>query len=222
MQASYHTQGVAQYSCNRQYLEASGPRCCGLAAVELDALLSTQVLRALEPAALELSLKACEDVEEERRRLDANWQQQLQRARYDVDLAERRYQAVDPDNRLVAGTLEARWEETLRHQSGVCDDYDRFQRETPTHLTLEERSRIESLTRDVATLWNADGTSNADRKQIIRCLVDRVVVDVRCDSEFVDVTIHWAGGFESHHEIIRSVATYAQLRGAGDRREVER
>lgn len=212
MQANYHREGTAQYACNRQYLEATEPRCYGLAAVDPDKLVAAQVLRALEPAALELSIKACDDIELERRRLGTHWQQQLKRARYDVELAERRYQAVDPENRLVAGTLETRWEETLRQERQVRDDYDRFQRKTPARLSLEERSRIESLTNDVTTLWNADGTTNADRKEIIRLLVDRVLVHVRCDSEFVDVTIHWVGGFESSHEIIRPVATYAQLR----------
>ncbi len=212
MQASYHKEGTAHYACNRQYLEGTEPRCYGLAAAELDALVATQVLRALEPAALELSMKACDDIEQERQRLDTHWQQNLKRARYDVELAERRYQAVDPENRLVAGTLETRWEEMLRQECQVRDDYDRFERETPTRLSPEERSRIESLTDDITILWNADGTTNADRKEIIRCLVDGVVVHVKCDSEFVDVTIHWAGGFESSHEIIRPVATYAQLR----------
>ena len=212
MQPSYHRNGVAHYACHRHDLEASGPRCYGLAAAEPDELVSAQVLRALEPAGVELSVKACADVEAERSRLDAHWQQQLQRARYDVELAERRYQAVDPENRLVAGTLEKRWEERLREECQVRDDYDRFQLDTPTQLTAAERSRIETAARDVTALWNADGTTNADRKEIIRCVVDRVVVDVKCDSEFVDVTIGWAGGYESRHEIIRPVATYAQLR----------
>jgi len=68
------------------------------------------------------------------------------------------------------------------------------------------------LTSDIPALWRASGTTNADRKQILRCLVERVVVQVRCDSEFVDVNIHWAGSYESQHEIMRPVATYAQLR----------
>ncbi|HET6879661.1 MAG TPA: hypothetical protein VFI31_05890 [Pirellulales bacterium] len=68
------------------------------------------------------------------------------------------------------------------------------------------------MTSDIPALWCASGTTNADRKQIIRCLVERVVVQVRCDSELVDVNIHWAGGYESQHEIMRPVATYAQLR----------
>jgi recombinase/recombinase-like zinc beta ribbon protein len=212
MQPSYHHHPTANYACNRQYLEATEQRCYGLAAAAIDELVSTQVLRALEPACLALSVKTREDIERERQRLDVHWQQQLKRARYDVELAERRYQAVDPENRLVAGTLEKRWQDMLRHERQVRDDYDRFQRETPSQLTAEERSRIQLLTGDITTLWNADGTTNADRKEIIRCLVDRVVVSVKCHSEFVDVTIHWAGGFESRHEIIRSVATYAQLR----------
>lgn len=212
MQPSYRHHAAAQYACNRQYLEGTDPRCYGLAAAEVDELVATQVLRALEPASLELSVTACEDIERERQRLARHWQQQLQRARYDVELAERRYQAVDPENRLVAGTLEKRWEELLRQECQVHDDYDRFQRDTPSQLTAEERSRIQSLTGDITTLWNAAGTTNADRKEIIRCLVNSVVVPVKCDSEFVDVTIHWAGGFESCHQIIRPVATYAQLR----------
>ena len=212
MQPSYHHHPAAQYACNRQYLEATEPRCYGLAAADVDELVAIQVLRALEPASLELSVTARENIERERQRLETHWQQQLLRARYDVELAERRYQAVDPENRLVAGSLEKRWEQMLRQECQVRDDYDRFQRETPSQLTAEERSRIQSLTGDITTLWNAEGTTNADRKEIIRCLVDRVVVAVKCDSEFVDVTIHWAGGFESRHQIIRPVATYAQLR----------
>jgi len=79
-------------------------------------------------------------------------------------------------------------------------------------LSDAERARIEALASDLPTLWHAAGTTNADRKQILRCLVERVVVHVRCDSEFVAVMIHWAGGHESQHESIRPVATYAQLR----------
>ena len=74
------------------------------------------MLRALEPAALELSLKAQGDLRRERERLEKHWKQKLQRARYDVELAERRYQAVDPENRLVAATLERQWEDGLRRR----------------------------------------------------------------------------------------------------------
>jgi DNA invertase Pin-like site-specific DNA recombinase len=212
MQASYHSNHVAHYACNRQYVEATEPRCYGLSAQVIDELVSQQVLSALQPAAVELSLQAQADVERERQRLDKHWQQRRNRARYEVELAERRYQAVDPTNRLVASTLEKRWEEALREERQLQEDYDRFLSNTPLTLSGEEQARIETLAGDIPKLWNAAGATNADRKEVIRCVVERVVVLVRCDSEYLDVTIHWAGGYESRHEIVRPVATYAQLR----------
>jgi DNA invertase Pin-like site-specific DNA recombinase len=211
MQPSYHQNNTAQYSCNRHHLEATEPRCYGLAARVIDELVAQQVLRALEPAALELSLKASADVECERQRLEKHWQQRLQRVRYDAQLAERRYQAVDPENRLVAASLEKRWDELLAQQQQLQEEYDRFARETPHRFTDEERIRITALASDIPALWHTMGTTNADRKQIIRCLIERVTVQVRCDCELVDVTIRWAGGYESQHEIVRPVGTYAQL-----------
>jgi hypothetical protein len=144
--------------------------------------------------------------------LDKNWQQQLQRARYDIDLAQRRYQAVDPANRLVAATLEKTWEDSLLKERRLQEDYDRFLRESPPQLTAGERATIQALAQDIPTLWHAPATTNADRKQIVRCLIDRVEVHVRCDSEHVDAVIHWKGSYQSAHSVIRSVATYAQLR----------
>jgi len=135
MQPSYHTHDKAQYACNRHYVEGTEPRCYGLAAKPLDELVAQQVLLALEPAALELSLKTRTDVERERQRLEKHWQQRRQRARYEVELAERRYQAVDPGNRLVAGTLETRWEEALQQERQLQEEYDRFVGQTPVQLT---------------------------------------------------------------------------------------
>ncbi len=212
MRTLYHAHGKAQYACNHRLLTGEGPRCPGLAARAVDGLIAQQVLRALEPAAVELSMQVHADVEQERKRLEKHWQQRWQRARYDVELAERRYQAVDPDNRLVASTLEKRWEELLTQEKQLQEEYDRFLRQTPVGLSAEERARITALTSDIPTLWNAPGTTNVDRKQIVRCLVERVIVNVRPDSEVTGVTIHWAGGYESQHEITRPVRRYEHLR----------
>jgi hypothetical protein len=183
-----------------------------LKSTEIDQLVAQQALLSLEPAALELSMKALDDVEKERARLDKNWQQSLKRARYEIDLAERRYRAVDPTNRLVAATLEKGWNDALQKERQVQEDYDRFLRESPPRLTDQERVTIQALANDIPALWRASATTNVERKQILRCLIDRVVVQVRCDSEHVAATIHWKGGYESHHEFIRPVKTYAQLR----------
>lgn len=212
MRTLYHAHGKAQYVCNLRELTGQGPRCPGLAARAVDDLVAQQVLRALEPAAVELSLRAQADVEQERMRLEKHWQQRRQRARYDTELAERRYQAVDPENRLVAGTLEKRWEQLLVEEKQLEEEYDRFRSETPIRLSPEERKRITALTSDIPALWKEPGTTNVDRKQIVRCLVERVAVQVDSGSELTGVTIHWAGGYESQHEIVRPVRRYEQLR----------
>jgi DNA invertase Pin-like site-specific DNA recombinase len=212
MRTLYHAHGKAQYVCNQRELTGREARCPGLAARAVDDLVAQQVLRALEPAAVELSIRAQADVELERKRLEKHWQQRRQRARYDTELAQRRYQAVDPENRLVASTLEKRWEELLVQEKRLQEEYDRFLSQSPISLSPEERARITALTSDIATLWNGPGTTNVDRKQIVRCLVERVTVHVRPDSELASVTIIWAGNYESQHEIVRPVRRYEQLR----------
>jgi hypothetical protein len=212
LQTSYRSQGKPYYSCVRHLHEGTEQVCFGLKGTAVDNLVEQQVLRALEPAALELSCQAMEDIQRDRARLDKHWKQRLERARYDVGDAQRRYRAVDPENRLVARSLEQRWEETLRAEREVRDDYDRFLREQPPQLSAEERACIAALSCDLPSLWHAAGTTRQDRKEIIRHLVERVVVHVKKDSEYVDVTIHWHGGFTSQHEVVRPVQFYEQLR----------
>jgi DNA invertase Pin-like site-specific DNA recombinase len=212
MHVSYRRTHQPYYNCLRHFVEATEPSCPGTQAAVLDRCVAQQVLRALEPAAVELSRQARQDVERERMRLGQHWQQQVQRARYEVELAERRYHAVDPANRLVAATLEHRWEETLQHARQLQEAYERFLQETPPQLRAEEWNQISAVASDIAALWEAAGTTNRDRQAIVRCLVDRVVVHVQHDSEYVHVAITWAGGAQSQHEVTRPVRTYAQLR----------
>jgi hypothetical protein len=109
MHATYRSKSKPYYVCMRKKLEGSD--CRGLGAAAIDRVVGEQVLRAIEPAALELSLKAIDDVQRERDRLRCHWEQRLERAGYEVQRAERQYQAVEPENRLVARTLEHRWED---------------------------------------------------------------------------------------------------------------
>jgi hypothetical protein len=175
-------------------------------------LVAREVLRALEPAALDLSLRAIENVEQERKRLHDQWRQTLERARYEAARAERHYYAVDPDNRTVARTLEARWEEALKKQRQAEEDHHRFLSQLPATLTSVDRQRIQSLSESVATLWHAPGTSAHDRKQIVRCVVERVIVVADKATELNQVTIVWQGGLSTEHQVSRPVGTYAQLR----------
>jgi DNA invertase Pin-like site-specific DNA recombinase len=212
MHASYPSKSAAYYSCERHLEVGTGPTCHGLRSKPVDDLVARQILRALEPAALELSLQAAQDVRQERDQLHRHWEQQLERARYDAERAERQYQAVDPENRLVARTLERRWEETLKNQRRLEEEYDRFRRDQPAEWSGDELARIAALSRDLPALWDATATTAAERKEIIRLLIELVVVHVRKDSEYVDVQIHWRGGFTSRHEVIRPVQLHEHLR----------
>jgi DNA invertase Pin-like site-specific DNA recombinase len=209
MHASYRSKSTAYYDCMRRKLEIAD--CRGLASAAIDDLVTKQILRALEPAAVELSLKAIENVQRERQRLNRHWEQRLERASYDAQRAERQYQAVEPENRLVARSLEQQWEAALRAQRDLKEEYDRFLNEQAPRLTEEERSRILAVSADIPALWHASETTARDRKEIIRLLTERVVVGVRASTERTEVAITWRGGQITRHEIVRPVSRYESL-----------
>lgn len=202
----------ARYTCTRGKVEYAEPSCQSLAARPLDEMVAAQLLGALEPASLELSLQAADDLRRDRVRLDRHRRQRLERARYEVGRAARQYNAVDPENRLVARELEGRWEQALLDEREAEECYDRYDREQPVGLTGEDREMITSLSADIPALWRSPATTPADRQEIARHLVERVVVEIRGETEWADAAIHWAGGDISRHEFRRPIRRYDQLR----------
>lgn len=211
MHVSYHPT-YARYTCRRHVRQGVAPSCHGLNAAMLDAWVSEHVLRALEPAALDLSLRAGANVQQERARLTQHWEQQRERARYAAEKAERHYRAVEPENRMVGRQLEQDWEQALRRQREIEEEYDRFCQHTPPQLSEREQDQIRQLAADIPALWAAAETTAADRKEILRCLVDRVDVVIEDNKESVAATIHWAGGSRTEEHLVRPVQRYQQLR----------
>ena len=205
------TTGKFRYTCMRHKVDYGEPVCQSLAGNKLDALVSEQLLAVLEPAALELSLKAADDIDQERARLHRHWKQNLERVQFDAERAARQYHAVEPENRLVARELERQWEEALVKQRQAEEEYTRFEHEQPSRLSEVEKQTIVDLSRDIPSIWNAETTTSKERQVILRHLVDGVRVDVQGETEIVDITIHWAGGFVSQHTQARPVARYEQL-----------
>jgi DNA invertase Pin-like site-specific DNA recombinase len=199
------------YVCARDRIDYGASQCQQLSGTCVDAYVTVQVLSALAPAALELSLTAAEQFEADRARLDRIWQQRLERAAFDVDRARRCYRLAEPENRLVVRQLEKDWEAALAAQQQLTEDYHRFTRSQPRTLTAQERATIRALAADIPALWHASSTTTADRKQIIRAIVDAVTVEVIDNSERVRVIIGWAGGHHTHDEIVRPVARLEQL-----------
>jgi DNA invertase Pin-like site-specific DNA recombinase len=200
-----------RYVCSREAVDYGAPLCQSLSGAPLDALIGRLVLAALQPAALEISLQVAEDLQAERARRHAHWQQRLERARYDAERAARQYRAVEPENRLVARTLEQDWETALAAEDQLKAEYARCLASEPTALSAEERARIRQLASDLPALWNAETTGNDERQAIVRLLVERVIVTVIDDSEQVTVEVHWIGGHHTRERLTRPVARLEQL-----------
>jgi DNA invertase Pin-like site-specific DNA recombinase len=211
MVCRYNQGHLPRYECHRHVLDPERKTCCALAGDTLDVLVEQEVLRAIAPAALELNLHALSHLQQERERLTRHWQKDLERVRYEVATAERRYRAVDPENRLVARTLEQQWEAALQKERSVIEDYERFQCKAPRALTTRETSLIQSLAENLPAVWNAPTTTALDKQEVIRCLIERVSVQTPDDHEHVEVAITWMGGDITKHDTRRPVMKYDQL-----------
>ena len=177
----------------------------------VDAHVTGLLLRAMAPAALEVSLAAAGQAEAQRAQVDRIWRQRLERAGYQADRARRQYQLAEPENRLVVRQLERDWEAALAERQRLGEEYDRFAAARPRTLTAAEREQIRALAADLPAVWDAPATTDADRKQLIRHLVEQVRVTVAGTSEKVDVEVTWAGGHRTAAQITRPVACLTQL-----------
>jgi hypothetical protein len=166
---------------------------------------------AMQPAALEVSLRVTEDFRKQQQDTEKLWSQRLERAAYEAERAARQYHAVDPENRLVARTLEQAWEEKLKVQRELQEQHERFLLEQPKILSAEDHQQIQKLAENLPALWNAESTTNADRKSILREIIDHVEVNVEGDSEWVEAWIHWAGGNRTYTRFQRPIASTIRL-----------
>ena len=118
---------------------------------------------------------------------------------------------MEPENRLVARTLEKKWEEALSAETKMNQDYEKYLNEQPDILTESEKIEIQSLASDIPHLWESESTTREQRQQIVRLLIERVIVAVQGNTEKVHVCIHWKGGCQTETTFNRPVAKLEQL-----------
>jgi len=200
-----------RYNCNAMRIRYADPLCQSLKGDDLDALITDLILEVLQPAALEVSLKVAEDLEAEHIQLQTQWKQREERAHFDVERARRQYSSVEPENRLVARSLERQWEEALAKEEELKADYARFTAQQPLTLSDSEREAIRQLASDIPTLWKDPATSSSDKKAIIRLLIERIQVTVQGNTEKASVEVHWAGGHRTVKTFVRPVGKIEQL-----------
>ena len=183
------------------------PFCQSLKAAPVDAQVTCVILQALEPAALEASLAVAADLQAERAALEQQWRQRLERAQYQVDQARRRYASAEPENRLVARTLERDWEAVLAEQVRLTADYERFRHERPQSPSPAELAAIRQLANDLPALWQAQTTTSEERQTIVRLLLERVLLSVVDGGEQVGwVPLAWWQ--LNGHTLVRPVARW--------------
>jgi DNA invertase Pin-like site-specific DNA recombinase len=214
MQVSYERsrQGLTgRYCCQRRHDTYGEPRCQQMAARFLDDHVVAQVLSALAPAALELSVTAARQVEARRAEVDRIWRQRLERAEFCCGRARRQYQLAEPENRLVARQLEREWEAALAERARLTEEYQRHQRQRPARLSAAELAAIRALAADIPALWAAPTTTIADRKRLLRAVIESVQVTAEGATERVQAAVTWAGGHQTHAALTRPVARIDQL-----------
>jgi len=183
------------YHCSGEHLvEGRGSYCLNIGGVQIDNAVARAFIAALEPAAIAATLAAAEQLEMDREAALKHWRLSVERASYAASLAERRYRAVDPDNRLVARGLERAWEESLNVLETAKAELARRENERPRVLSSEERSRIAALGTDLATVWTAATTTPRDRKELLGTLIEEVIVKVERDKSAAHLTLRWKGG----------------------------
>jgi hypothetical protein len=180
---------VPSYECRSIHTRYAGATCQTMRGDEIDAAVAGAFLEAMQPAQLEVSMVALEQIAGRARQLDRQWQLTLERARYESELARRRFLAVDPENRLVGRTLERDWNEKLAEVERL--ERDAALRPTPSARLVDpdERRRILALAQDLPKVWQAPTTLPAHRKQLLGYLIKDVTL---CRAETtIEVAIRW-------------------------------
>jgi hypothetical protein len=196
------------YRCSLEAQDYGGPYCQEVRGPGIDAAVERLVLEALGPERIPLALEALEQLGLEREALERQWQLRLERTRYKAQRAQRQYEAVEPDHRLVARTLESQWEARLRDVERIEQEYQAWKRESHAEMTPQERQEILAIGADLPRVWHAETTTHADRKYLLRLIVKDVIVDRKRVHGKVWFQINWQTGARSAHEIVLEGVSY--------------
>lgn len=189
------------YVCRREQITYAAPLCQSFPRQYLDEMVSKLFLQAVQPAQLETMLAALDELERERQMLERQWQLRLEQARYQVQLAQRQYDLVDPENRLVAAALEKRWNEALLNLDQLEQAYAQSQSDQLAPLTEAEQQAIRQLAHDLPALWQASTTTATDRKRLLRLVVREITLTVHPLLRSAEFVIWWSGEVTTRHTV---------------------
>jgi DNA invertase Pin-like site-specific DNA recombinase/DNA-binding transcriptional regulator YdaS (Cro superfamily) len=183
------------YRCSAKDLATGGGHYCfSVGAGAIDEAVAQAFLDAITPAAIEASLLSVQQLEVNRDAALQQWRLVIERARYEAERAERRYRLVEPENRLVARGLEKEWEDRLRDLATAENELHQREQHHVCRLTPEETQRLRSLGVDLRQVWVASTTTDRDRKELLRTLLEEVIVSVAGTPPHAMLRMRWKGG----------------------------
>jgi hypothetical protein len=186
---------TGRYHCRGGHFNHGGDRCISFGGMRIDRDVAAHVIDRLQPLGIEAALAAQEarhrETSDKRRQVELA----LEQARYEAARARRQYDAVDPDNRLVASELEKRWNERLMEVRAIEAELDRLTAAPSGALSPVDRERLMALGADLERAWNSPGVANETKKRIVRTLIDEIIV--RVEENALDLVIRWHGSDHS-------------------------
>ncbi|HEY1477770.1 MAG TPA: recombinase family protein [Chthoniobacterales bacterium] len=196
---------VVRYVCDAARRQHGDKQCISFGGFRIDAALSKEVLSAISGNAIEAALEAAEEMQQKRRDLRKAIELELEQARYEARLAARRYESVDPDQRLVAAELEARWNTVLQKTKELENKLHEFDDESQS-TPAPNKQVLLSLAQDLPAIWISPSTDMRLKQRIVRILIHEIVADVEEKSREIVLVIHWAGGRHSELRVKKSEA----------------
>ena len=206
-----------RYECVGAFNQLAAPRCVTFGGMRVDLALAKEVLDRLQPLGVEAALAAIESRSQQRSERKTQLELALRQARYEASRAQRQYDVADPENRLVAGELERRWNERLRAVQDLECEIDQLEANREPVLATADRERLMALGQDLAQAWESQGATPETRKKIIRTIVHEIIVDIAGDQ--LEMVIHWQGGDHTRLTVKRNRA--GQSRWATDTEVVD-
>jgi DNA invertase Pin-like site-specific DNA recombinase len=189
------------YCAGNTISNGRGEWCLRVGGRQVDDAVAEAFLAELAPAGVEAAFKAAEQLESDHDSVLAQFRREVERAEYEAQRAERRYRAVEPENRLVARGLEAEWEQSLRQLEAARAELTRREQQRPRALRTEEQAAIRALGNDLKSVWSAPTTNDRDRKELLRALLEEVIIALERHESRAQLTMRWRGGAITQLEV---------------------
>jgi DNA invertase Pin-like site-specific DNA recombinase len=202
LHVNYGNKGI-RYVCVSENINQGLSKCISFGRVRVDQVVSMEILKAIQPMAIDAALEAADQVQRRQSDRTRALELELEQARYETRLAARRYEAIDPENRLVAAALESRWNAALSKVRELESRLSQGQQESEG-ATIVNRDDLLSLAEDLTAVWESPSSDASIKQRIIRILIEEIVADVDESAQEVVLVIHWVGGCHSELRVPKS------------------